>query len=88
MEQQSSSESPSIDNLVDLFKTSINGFNRTANNGLEFEIRFGNETKVKKHQKDKDFINRLELRIDQNIYENVYKNFILLDLQLPKTNTK
>lgn len=73
MEQQSSSESPSIDNLVDLFKKSIIGFNRTANSGLEFEIRFGNESKGKKHQKDKDFINRLELRIDQNVYENVYK---------------
>ena len=73
MEQQSSSESPSIDNLVDLYKTSLNGFNRTANSGLEFEIRFGNETKEKKHQKDKDFIKRLELKIDQNIYENVFK---------------
>ena len=45
MEQQSSSESPSIENLVELFKTNVSSFNRTANNSLEFEVRFGNETK-------------------------------------------
>lgn len=74
MEQQSSSESPSIDNLVDLFKTSLNGFNRTPNNSLEFEIRFGNETKDTKYKdRKRNDVKRLELKIDQNIYENVYK---------------
>ena len=74
MEQQSSSESPSIDNLLDLFKTSLNGFNRTPNTSLEFEIRFGNETKdTKNKDRKRNDVKRLELKIDQNVYENVYK---------------
>ena len=70
MEQQSSSESPSIENLVDLFKKNISNFERTANNSLEFEVRFGNE---RKKNKDKKYKDRLELKINQNTYESVYK---------------
>ena len=43
MEQSSSS--PSIENLISLFKTNVTGFQKTLNNSLEFEVRFGSNNK-------------------------------------------
>ena len=57
MSKSYKSKVKTINDLVDRYKINMNTFTNDDNENLEFEIRFGNK----------------ELKIDQQIFENVFK---------------